>query len=114
MAYIRKHRKKWQALVRKKKIVVVKSFLKKGDARKWADKIEARIEVVSYLEVKKSERLNEIKVYELLDIFFDKFKRKSKNIRNFTINKTFFITIILPPTKDIVKCSGYLRIIGKW
>ena len=84
MAYIRKHRKKWQALVRKKKIVVVKSFLKKGDARKWADKIEAQIEVGSYLEVKKSERLNEIKVYELLDIFFDKFKRKSKNIRNFT------------------------------
>jgi len=41
VAYIRKHRKKWQALVRKKKIVVVKSFWKKGDARKWADKIEA-------------------------------------------------------------------------
>ena len=63
MATLHKHRKKWQAIVRKKKITVIKSFWKKGDARRWADKIEAQIEVGSYLEVKKSERLNEIKVY---------------------------------------------------
>jgi len=32
MAYIRKHYKKWQAMVRKKKITAVKSFWKKSDA----------------------------------------------------------------------------------
>ena len=45
VATLNKHRKKWQAIVRKKKITVIKSFWKKGDARKWADKIEAQIEV---------------------------------------------------------------------
>ncbi len=75
--------------VRKKKITVIKTFLRKGDARKWADKIEAQIEVGSYLQVKKSERLNEMRVIELLDIFFDKFKRKTKNLYNFTYDINF-------------------------
>ena len=65
MATIRKIRRRWQAIVRRKRIYVSKSFWKKSDTRRWADKIEAQIEVGSYLEVKKSERLNEIKVYEL-------------------------------------------------
>ena len=43
MAHIRKLRRKWQAQVRKQKIKVTKSFWKKSDARKWADKIEAQI-----------------------------------------------------------------------
>ena len=45
MAHIRKLRRKWQAQVRKQKIKVTKSFWKKGDARKWADKIEAQIRI---------------------------------------------------------------------
>ena len=79
MAYIRKFKRKWQALVRRKKIHVTKSFWKKGDATKWAYKVEAQIETGSYLTIKKQERLNEIKLGELLDIFFDKTKRKSRN-----------------------------------
>ena len=43
MATIRKIRRKWQSIVRRKKIHVSKTFLKKSDARKWADKIEAQI-----------------------------------------------------------------------
>jgi hypothetical protein len=49
MASIQKFRTKWKVFVRKKKITVIKTFLRKGDARKWADKIEAQIEVGSYL-----------------------------------------------------------------
>ena len=79
MATIRKHYGKWQALVRKKHIRVIKSFSKKSDARFWADKTEAQIEVGSYLQAKKNERLDEIKVYELLDIYFDKFRRRTKH-----------------------------------
>ena len=82
MAYIRKHRKNWQALICKQKITVGKSFLKKSDAWLWADKVEAQIEVGSYLEVKKYDKLNEIKVNELLDIFFDRFRRKTKHVSN--------------------------------
>ena len=46
MAYIRKFKRKWQALVRRKKIHVTKSFWKKGDATRWAYKREAQIETV--------------------------------------------------------------------
>ena len=49
MATIRKIRRKWQSIVRRKKIHVSKTFWKKGDARKWADKIEAQILVKSSL-----------------------------------------------------------------
>ena len=83
MAHIRKHYKKWQAVVRRRGIRAEKSFLRKGDATKWAYKVEAQIETGSYLTIKKQERLNEIKLGELLDIFFDKTKRKSKNPKRF-------------------------------
>ncbi len=49
MAHIRKLRRKWQVQVRKQKIKVTKSFLRKGDATKWAYQIEAQIETGSYL-----------------------------------------------------------------
>ena len=82
MAYLTKHGKKWQARVRKKNISITKSFWKKSDASKWAYKIEAQIETGSYLTIKKAERLNEIKLKELLDIFYDKTKAKAKHPKN--------------------------------
>ena len=45
MATIRKLRKRWQAIVRRKRIHVSKTFWKKSDARLWSDKTEAQIEV---------------------------------------------------------------------
>ena len=65
MAHIRKHRKKWQAIVKRKNIRAQKSFLRKLDASKWAYKIEAQIETGSYLTLKKQERLNEINVKKI-------------------------------------------------
>ena len=67
MAHICKHRKKWQAIVKRKNLRVQKSFLRKFDVSKWAYKVEAQIETGSYLTIKKQERLNEIKLGELLD-----------------------------------------------
>ena len=43
MATIRKLRKRWQAIVRRKRIHVSKTFWKKSDARLWSDKTEAQI-----------------------------------------------------------------------
>ena len=72
MAHIRKHRRKWQAIVKRKKIRVQKYFLRKLDSNKWAYKIEAQIESGTYLTLKKQERLNEIKLSELLNFMKDK------------------------------------------
>ena len=65
MATIRKLRKRWQAIVRRKRIHVSKTFWKKSDARLWSDKSEAQIEVGSFLEVQRADKLNEIKVFVL-------------------------------------------------
>jgi hypothetical protein len=56
MATIRKLRRKWQAIVRRGKIVVAKSFWKKSDASQWAYKIEVQIETGSFLMIQKEER----------------------------------------------------------
>jgi hypothetical protein len=64
MAYIRKHRKKWQALVRKKNKTVVKSFWKKSDASKWAYKTEVQIETGAYRKVAQVEKLIDINLKE--------------------------------------------------
>ena len=45
MATIRKVRRRWQAIIRRKKVHISKTFWKKSDARFWADKTEAQIEV---------------------------------------------------------------------
>jgi len=83
MAQIRKHGKKWQSIVRKKKLTVIKSFWKKGDATAWAYKTEAEIQTGVYLEIKSAERLNEITLKELLDIFYDKTVIESKHPKRF-------------------------------
>ena len=72
MAHLHKHGKKWQALVRKKKIVAIKSFWKKSDASKWAYMTEAQIETGSYRRVQEAERIADIRICELLNIYYEK------------------------------------------
>ena len=73
MSTIRKHYKKWQALVRKKGKVVAKSFYKKSDASKWAYKVEAQIETGLYNRIEKAEKLADIKLKEILNIYYEKY-----------------------------------------
>ena len=87
MAHLRKHFGKWQAVIQKKKIRVAKSFTNKSDARKWSYRVEALIETGSYFGVMETEKLNEIKVNELLDVYFDSFKRIITSI--FVISYSF-------------------------
>ena len=72
MAHLHKHGKKWQAIVRKKKIVAIKSFWKKSDASKWAYHVEAQIETGTYKRVKDAERLADIRLSEILNIYYEK------------------------------------------
>ena len=73
MATITKHYKKWQAIVRKKNIRAIKSFWKKSDASAWAYKTEAQIETGTYRRVQEAERLSDIKLKEVLNIYYEKY-----------------------------------------
>jgi integrase len=81
MATIRKHFKKWQVLVRKKNVAVTKSFWKKSDASKWAYKTEAQIETGVFRKVAQVEKLIDINLEEVFNIYFDKYlKRNSRSL----------------------------------
>ena len=80
MATIRKHFKKWQVLVRKKNVAVTKSFWKKSDASKWAY-TEAQIETGVFRKVDQVEKLIDINLEEVFNIYFDKYlKRNSRSL----------------------------------
>ena len=86
MATIRKIRRKWQAIIRKgpqgKKTTVVKSFLKKGDATRWAYRTEAQIETGSYRRVQEAERIADIRICEVLNIYYEKHLKKKFYFEN--------------------------------
>ena len=98
MAYIRKFKKKWQAQVRKKKIFVSKSFHRKSDASKWAYKTEAQIETGSYRRVQEAERIADIRICEVLNIYYEKhfkqifcqgWSREFKSLRHSNFSQFF-------------------------
>ena len=81
MATIRKHFKKWQVLVRKKNVAVTKYFWKKSDASKWAYKTEAQIVTGVFRKVDQVEKLIDINLEEVFNIYFDKYlKRNSRSL----------------------------------
>ncbi len=72
---IRKHRKKWQCLVRLKGIAVTQSFFSKRDASEWGKQKEAEILNGSYL---KDLKLTEMRLKDLLQLYLEKALHKSK------------------------------------
>ena len=81
MAHIRKHRRKWQARVRKKSFNVSKSFWKKSDTSKWALKVEAHIETGTYKRIVEAERIADIRICEILNIYYEKhLKTRSQDL----------------------------------
>ena len=73
MAHLRKHGKKWQAVVRRKNKLIYKSFWKKSDASAWAYKTEAQLETGTYQRVERAEKLADIKLKEILNIYYEKY-----------------------------------------
>jgi len=96
MATIRKNGKNWQAIIRKKIRQLSKSFEKKSDAVKWSAKVEYEIEQGVF---NNSDRLNSLKVSELLWLYYEKTKHQTKwserlkyeilNLCKFPITKLF-------------------------
>ena len=96
MATIRKNGKNWQAIIRKKRRKLSRSFKKKSDASKWASKVEYEIEQGVFND---ADRLNSIKVSELLWLYYEKTKHQTKwskrlkyeisNLCRFSITKLF-------------------------
>ena len=72
MATIRKHYKKWQAIIRRQSISITKSFLRKSDASKWAYHTEALIETGTYRRVQEAERIADVRICEVLNIYYEK------------------------------------------
>jgi len=75
MATIRKNGKNWQAIIRKKRRQLSKSFEKKSDAVKWSAKVEYEIEQGVF---NNSDRLNSLKVSELIWLYYEKTKHQTK------------------------------------
>ena len=73
MAHLRKHGKKWQAVVRRGNKLIYKSFWKKSDASAWAYKTEAQLETGTYQRVEQAEKLADIKLKEILNIYYEKY-----------------------------------------
>ena len=73
MAHLRKHGKKWQAVVRRRNKLIYKSFWKKSDASAWAYKTEAQLETGTYQRVERAEKLADIKLKEILNIYYEKY-----------------------------------------
>ena len=73
MAHLRKHGKKGQAVVRRKNKLIYKSFWKKSDASAWAYKTEAQLETGTYQRVERAEKLADIKLKEILNIYYEKY-----------------------------------------
>ena len=72
---IRKHRKKWQCLVRLKGVAVTQSFFSKRDASEWGKQKEAEILNGSYV---KDLKLTSMRLKELLKLYLENALHKSK------------------------------------
>ena len=56
--HIRKHRKKWQALIRRKGIkTITKSFISKAECSKWARNIERELDRGNNIDYSEANRL---------------------------------------------------------
>ena len=73
--HIRKHRKKWQCIVRCKGHVVIQSFESKSDARSWGEKTSSELRNGSY---QNSDKLISMTLKDLLQLYLEKAMHKSK------------------------------------
>ena len=93
--HIRKHRKKWQCIVRCKGHVVIQSFESKSDARSWGEKTSSELRNGSY---QNSDKLISMSLKDLLQLYLGKAMHKSKRpqilkydvemLRRFPVAKT--------------------------
>ena len=75
MVNIRKHGPNWQVNVRINRRNLYRTFEKKSDASKWAAATETAIRENTYMD---NSMLNTIRLSELLWLFFEKDKHKTK------------------------------------
>ena len=100
--HIRKHRKKWQALIRRKGIkTITKSFISKAECSKWAREIERELDRGNYIDFTEAQRVT-------LGDIFQRFIRedKHKRIKSWRMYE-FRIGILL---KDTISDTNLLRL----
>ena len=88
MANVRKRRGKWQAQVRINRRQISKVFKKKSDASKWAHSTETAIRANTYVD---NSMLNTIRLSELIWVFYEKDKHKTKHKERFRSEVEFML-----------------------
>ena len=76
--HIRKHRKKWQCIVRHKGHSVISSFESKSEARTWGEKTITSLRNGSY---QNNDKLISMRFKDLLHLYLDKTMHKSKRAK---------------------------------
>ncbi len=103
--HIRKHRKKWQALIRRKGIkTITKSFISKAECSKWARNIERELDRGNNIDYSEANRLT-------LGDLFKRYIRedKHKRIKSWRMYE-WRIGILL---KDTISDTNLLRLSSK-
>ena len=103
--HIRKHRKKWQALIRRKGIkTITKSFISKAECSKWARNIERELDRGNNIDYSEANKLT-------LGDLFKRYIRedKHKRIKSWRMYE-WRIGILL---KDTISDTNLLRLSSK-
>ena len=100
--YVRKHYKKWQAVVRRKGIkTITKSFISKAECSKWARNIERELDRGNFIDFTEAQRVT---LGDILQRFIR--EEKHKKIKSWRMYE-FRIGILL---KDTISDTNLLRL----
>ena len=103
--HVRKHYKKWQAVVRRKGIkTITKSFISKAECSKWARNIERELDRGNFIDFSEAQRVT---LGEILQRFIR--EEKHKKIKSWRMYE-FRIGILL---KDTISDTNLLRLSSK-
>ena len=90
--HIRKHRKKWQCIVRCRGHVVIQSFESKSDARSWGEKTSSELRNGSY---QNSDKLISMTLKDLLQLYLGKIFLMKVAVYNFSTSNYEILKKIL-------------------
>ena len=103
--YVRKHYKKWQAVIRRKGIkTITKSFISKAECSKWARNVERELDRGNVIDFSEAQRVT---LGEILQRFIR--EEKHKKIKSWRMYE-FRIGILL---KDTISDTNLLRLSSK-
>ena len=80
--HLRKRNNKWQCLINYRGYRIAKTFIKKQEAQRWALKTKTQLESNSFQD---TSCLATMKLKDLLKLYHDKYKSKTRRPSNFNM-----------------------------